>query len=146
MAQSKSFQTLHDHFAGREDVHAFSINGFFCRLALSMAIDEDDELLRNLSRDIDHVRFMVIPKDEFYKQDLSVNGFKKYLLKDSFEQMMSVRDQGDNVNVYMREDGNHTNRYFVLVEETDEVVAIEMKGYIDPALFNTSDNKITLNN
>jgi hypothetical protein len=33
----------------------------------------------------------------------------------------------------MRSDGKW-NRYFVLIEQPDEVVAIELKGYLDPAL------------
>ena len=144
-AQSKSFQTLRDHFIDEENVHTFSISGFFCRAAMSMALDEEDALLNDMINDIDHVRFMVIPKEEFQKQHLSVNGFKSYLAKDAFEEMMSVRENGEHVTVFMREDGNKKNRYFVLVEESDEVVAIEMKGYIDPQLFRENNNKITFN-
>ena len=144
-AQSKSFQTLRDHFIDEENVHSFNISGFFCRAAMSFAIDDDDELLINMMNDIDHVRIIVIPKGEFKKQNLSVNGFKNYLAKDAFEEMMSVREKGDHVSVFMREDGNKKNRYFVLVEESDEVVAIEMKGYIDPELFKNENNKITFN-
>jgi hypothetical protein len=144
-AQSESYQTLRDHFTGQDDVHSFSISGLLCRAAMSMVIDEEDELMKKLVSDIDHVRFIVIPKQEFANQNLSVNGFKKFLVKDSFEEMMSVRDNGDHVTVFMREDGNKKNRYFVLVEEQHEVVAIEMKGYVDPELFKDGDNKITFN-
>lgn len=144
-AQSKSFQTLRDHFRDSEDVHAFSINGFLCRAAMSIAMDEDDNVLQGMMSDINHVRFIVIPKEEFGKQHLTVGGFKKYLLKDAFEEMMSVRDKGDHVSIFMREDSNKKNSYFVLVEESDEVVAIEMKGYIDPELFRNENNKITFN-
>lgn len=141
-AQSKSFQALRDHFTGIEDVHSFSVSGFLCRAAVSMMADDEDQLLKNLMSDIDHIRFIVIPKGEFDKQRLTLGGFKKYLTKDSFEEMMSVRDNGDHVTVFMREDGNKKNRYFVLVEEQTEVVAIEMKGYIDPELFKDENNKI----
>jgi len=144
-AQSKSFQTLRDHFIDKEDVHSFSISGFLCRTALSIALSDEEEW-QKMTSDIDQIRFIVIPKEEFGKQNLSVNGFKNYLVKDSFEEMMSVRDKGDHVTFFHRLDSNKKNRYFVLVEDNHEVVAIEMKGYIDPELFKDGNNRITLNN
>jgi len=77
-AQSKSFQTLKDHFADEEDVHAFSVSGFLCRAALNIVM-EDDEELKGMLNDIDHIRFMVIPKSEFATQNLTVNGFRKFI-------------------------------------------------------------------
>jgi len=56
---------------------------------------------------------------------------------------MSIRDNGEHINIFHRLDGNKKNRYFVLIEESDEVVALELKGYIDPELFKDGDNRIT---
>ncbi|MBY0435022.1 MAG: DUF4252 domain-containing protein [Cyclobacteriaceae bacterium] len=140
-AQSKSFQALRDHFADRENVHAFSLSGFLCRTALRIALS-DDPSLRAMARDINHVRFIVIPKDEFAKQKLSVNGFKGYLAKDKFEVMATVRDKGEVVSFFHRLDDNKKDRYFVLVEESREVVAIELKGYIDPSIFKNGNNRL----
>lgn len=148
-SQSKSYQTLKDHFDDRPEVQGFSIGGWLCRAALSLAMDENDHeiaLLKKAMADIDHVRFMVIPKKEFKDQGLSVNGFRSYLRKDSFELLADVRDQGEQVTFYHRSDGTRKDRYFVLVDEQDEVVAIEMKGYIDPAIFESEDARITLYN
>ncbi|HEY5822917.1 MAG TPA: DUF4252 domain-containing protein [Cyclobacteriaceae bacterium] len=142
--QSKSFQTLKDHFAGEEDVHAFSMSGFLCRAALNVVM-EDEEELKGMLDDIDHIRFIVIPKNEFADQNLTVNGFRKFIANDSFEEVMSIRDNGEHINIFHRLDGNKKNRYFVLVEESDEVVALELKGYIDPELFKDGDNRITFN-
>jgi len=142
--QSKSFQTLRDHFLNKEEVHSFSISGFLCRTALNIMMEEEKEL-KGMMKDIDHIRFMVIPKDEFENQNLTVNGFRKYITKDSFEEVMSIRDNGEHINIFHRLDGNKKNRYFVLIEESDEVVALELKGYIDPELFKDEDNRITFN-
>ena len=142
--QSKSYQALQDHFADKEDVHTFSLSGFFCRAALSIALPEE-KMLRAMAKDIRHIRLMVIPKEAFRKQDLTVNGFKNLLTRDSFESVASIRDHGDHVTIFHRPDGNQKDRYFVLVEEPNEVVAIEMKGTIDPSLFKNEDNRITIN-
>jgi hypothetical protein len=147
-AQSKSFQVLKDHFIDSENVQSFSVSGFLCRAALSMVADEEDEL-RGMMNNIDHIRFIIIPKEEFEKQDLSVNGFRNYLRKDAFEEVMSVRDHGDHINIFHRVDSdnyrNNKNRYFVLIEDSDKVVALELKGYIDPEMFKKGENRITFN-
>lgn len=148
-AQSKSYEALMDRFKGQPDVHSFSLGGWLCRAALSLAVLEEDEdpevrLLHRAMADINHVRFIVIPKEEFRAQGVSVNGFRKYLERDHFELMADVKDNGDHVTFYHRETGQRKAQYFVLIEESDEVVAIEMKGYVDPEIFNTAEARITL--
>ena len=56
------------------------------------------------------------------------------LQKDSFASLATIHDKGDDISIFHRLDDNNKNRYFVLVEEQNEVVAIEMKGYIDPVI------------
>lgn len=148
-AQSKSYQTLKDRFKDQPDVHSFSFGGWLCRAALSIAVNDDEDdvevrLLHKAMADINHVRFITIPKGEFKAQGLSVNGFRAYLKKDAFEELASVRDNGEVVTFYHKGDDARRNQYFVLIEDHHEVVAIEMKGYIDPEIFNSDDARITL--
>jgi DNA-binding transcriptional regulator of glucitol operon len=147
--QSKGYETLKSRFKDQPDVHTFSFGGWLCRAALSLAVQDDEDdievrLLHKAMADIDHIRFITIPKDEFKAQGLSVNGFRSYLKKDSFEELASVRDKGEHVTFYHKTDGGRKDQYFVLIEEATEVVAIEMKGYIDPEIFNSDDARITL--
>jgi len=114
-------------------------------MALNM-IMEDEEELKGMMNGIDHVRFIVIPKEEFKDQNLTVNGFRKVIANDSYEEVMSIHDKGDHINIFHRTEGNKKNRYFVLIEQPDEVVALELKGYIDPELFKNENNRITFNN
>ena len=144
-AQSDAYQTLRNHFIDKPDVHAFSMSGLLCRMAAGMMAPQES-VLRQALRDIKHIRFMVIPKEEFARQQLSVKGFRQVLQKDGFEMLAHVRERGDDVSFLLREEGkDKKKRYFVLVEESDEVVAIEMKGYIDPEIFKDENNKISLN-
>jgi len=45
---------------------------------------------------------------------------------------MRVKDHGDDVTVYIKPTQNRNSRYIILVEESDEVVVIELDGYVDP--------------
>ena len=129
-AQYSSFQTLRNKFGGKEDVFSISTSGFFARTVLWMAGEHD---FRKAIKDIHQIRFITIPKKAFREQKVTVAGFKKLVLKDEYEELTSVRDHGDDVTLYIqtgKRDKN--NRYFLLIDEKDEVVAMEIKGYVDP--------------
>lgn len=128
-AQSKSFVTLKDKFAGEDDVHHFAVSGFFARSILWMA---DEHEFYKAIEDVQTIRLIVIPRDAFQAQDVTVNGFKKVLLSDGFEELARVKDSGDDVTIFHQASAKKKDRYFMLVEDDNEIVGIEIKGYIDP--------------
>ena len=42
-----------------------------------------------------------------------------------------MRDSGDDVSIFLQEGNKNRDRYFILVDEGDEVVCIEIKGTMD---------------
>jgi hypothetical protein len=141
-AQSDSFLTIKDTFQGSEDVHAFSVSGFLCRTVLWMA---DEHEFRDAITDIKSVKLIVVPKRHFSTQGLSVTGFKKVLKDDAFQELAHFRDNGDNITVFLQEKGKNKDRYFILVEDTDEVVGIEMKGRVDLNVLLNMKKEVALN-
>jgi hypothetical protein len=133
-AQSDSFQTLKEKFSGRNDVFCFGASGFLARTVLWMAGEHE---FNDAVRDIHDIRLIIIPTSAFHARKVSIAGFKKVLRKDSFEELTRVRDHGDDVSVYLKEAPNRDNRYMVLVEDSDNVVVVEFRGYVDPnVIFN----------
>jgi hypothetical protein len=143
-AQSKSFEVLKDKFDDEEDVHSFKLSGFLCRAAIRIALSDEDEQWYALSRGINHVRFIVVPKEAFAAQQVSVSGFKQYLGNDGFDQLLTIQDDGETITLFEREEETKKHRYFLLVEGATEVVAFEMKGYIDPTLLNDTRAQLTM--
>lgn len=141
-SQSNSYQTLRDNFIGQPDVNSFAVSGFFCRMVLGIAGEWE---FKDAIKDIQHLRIITIPTGEFKAKGLSVNGYKKLLKKDSFEELASVRDNGDAITFYLQSNGNK-NRYMVLIQESDEVVVIEMKGYIDANLLLEANKSLSYQN
>lgn len=141
-AQSNSYQALKDKFGDQPDVESFSCGGWLGRLVFKIA---DEPELSKAIQDLNHIRIISIPTEEFKNQQLTITGFKKVLRNDSFQELAIVRDNGEEVSIYLREGKNNRNRYFVLVEEADEVVAIELSGYIDPAMLNPDKTTISYN-
>jgi hypothetical protein len=88
-------------------------------------------------RDIHDIRLITIPRSAFHARKVSIAGFKNVLRKESFQELVRVTEHGDDVSVYLKETPNRDNRYMVLVEEADNVVVIEFRGYVDPdVIFN----------
>lgn len=139
-SQSESYQVLKDKFKKRPDVVSLSVGGWMCRLVLKMA---DDYEFSDAIKHVRHVRLITIPAREFDALNLSVKGFKKVLMKDSFEELSRVREEKETVTVYLQESSNHKNRYFVLVEGDDQVTGIEIKGYLDPKILQEKKGALT---
>lgn len=128
-AQSKSFQIFKEKFSGGKDVCSFSINGLFARTVLRMAGEHE---FNNAIRNIRSVNLITVPKAEFQSEGVTLSGFKKILQEDSFEELVRVKDQEEEVTLYLKSTQNRDDRYIILVEESDEVIVVEFKGYVDP--------------
>lgn len=129
-AQSNSYQTFRDTFKGGEDVHSFSVSGFVARTVLWMA---DEHEFADAITDVKNIKLVVVPKEEFSSKGVSINGFKKVLKGDAFQELAHFRDHGDLVTIFLQEHDKNKlkDRYFILVEDNEEVVAIEMRGSVD---------------
>jgi hypothetical protein len=127
--QVNAFETLHNKFQGQENVFSLSTSAFWAKSVLWLAGEHE---FRKAISDVQKIRFITIPKSTFQKQNVTVNGFEHFILKDGYSLLTSVRDHGDDVRLYLREgDRKRDNHYLMLVEESNEIVAFEIKGYVD---------------
>jgi hypothetical protein len=128
-SQSNSFSSLKENFAGGEDVVHVILGGFFMRTAIWM-MDEDDSWLE-AAEGVKNFRFMNIPKREFEERGLKLNSFRKFVMKDNFQQLLTVKENGEWVEFYIQEGEKNKNRYLVIAEAEDEVSVFELTGFID---------------
>ena len=139
-AQSRSFQALENKFASAADVHTFNTSGLFARTLLWLAGEHE---FRKAVKEVKAIRLMTIPVTAFEKHAVSLNGFKKVVKADVFEELVSMRYGRDEVTVYLQT-GKHaaTNRYLILIYNPEEVVAVEIKGYINVDQLNSQNRNI----
>jgi hypothetical protein len=131
-AQSKSYQALREKFRGEKEVVSLHTSGGFARTILWLAGERD---FKEAIEDVKDIRFTVIPKKAFRAKSVSLDGFKKVAKRESFEELARVKDHGDDVTLLMQTSYKQKhNRYLLLVESDDEVVVMEIRGYIDPSL------------
>jgi hypothetical protein len=132
-AQSQSFQTFKNKFAGEEDVHCFNVSGFVVRSVLRIAGEHE---AKEAVRGIHKIRLAVVPRDAFDSQNVTVKGFRRVIREDNFDEMMSFRENGDEVTVYSNSPTHRGDQcYMMLVESNDEIVLIEILGYVNEAYF-----------
>ncbi|HEX8038844.1 MAG TPA: DUF4252 domain-containing protein [Chryseosolibacter sp.] len=130
MAQSRSFLTLKNKFSSTEDVFSFRASGFLSRSILRLAGERE---FSRAIRKVKNIRLLTIPTAAFSAQRVSVNGFRNIVRNDGFEQLAVVRENGNEVNVYLQPVKNSKiNRYLILIQDEAQVTAVEIKGYIDP--------------
>jgi hypothetical protein len=138
-AQSKSYNILREKFRGHESI-AISTSGFLARTILRMAGEHE---YTDAVKEIRNIRLMVISKGAFRAQNVSLKGFLKVAKADNFEELVHVRDSGDEVTLLLQSGKkNDDYRYLLLVDGGDEVVAMEIRGYIDYELLLKDKEKI----
>jgi hypothetical protein len=128
-AQSESFRILKDQFRGEKDVYSFAMGGWACRWVLNIVGEPE---FKSAIEEVKHVRLMVIPIKEFHRQSLTPKGFRNVLKDDGYEELARIKEPNEDVFIYIKENDNRKNYYFVLVDDSHEVVAIELQGYINP--------------
>lgn len=132
-AQSQSYRMLRDQFEDSPEVKSYRLSGLMCKIIVNI-VEDDDERLAAALKEVRKVRLMTIPKREFDAHQVTVKGFKARLPKDNFELLADFDKGGESVAFYHRVEKKNKNRYFVIIDEGDKVIAIEMKGYIDPVI------------
>jgi hypothetical protein len=140
-AQSKSFRTLREKFSGTEKVFSIRTSGFMARTILWVA---GEHAYNDAIREVKNVRLVVIPKSAFSENNVTLTGFRKLTREDGFEELTRVRDHGDDVTLLIQTPTRKKldNRYLILVEEENEVVVVEVRGYIDPDLLLKNNNTL----
>jgi len=128
-SQSDSFMALKEKFAYHHDVYSFSTSAFLGGAILKLAGEHE---FYDAVKSIKRISVITIPKDAFTHEEVSLSGFKKVMRQDSFQELARMKEDGDIITFYMKSTESKNNRYMILVEDSDSVVAIELTGYIDP--------------
>lgn len=140
-AQSESFQALEKKFSSEENVFTLSTSGVFARTVLWLAGEHE---FKRAMKQVKNIRLITIPATAFEQNKVSVAGFKKIVAEDSYEELALVRDRVEEVTLYVQSlENSSLNRYLILIDNPEEVVAVEIKGYIDPGLLNNQHLKVS---
>jgi len=123
LAQSKTTNSLSEKY---DD--AFTL--FFYNNTLHMLNQGDDEDFAELIKDIDKMKFLRISKKE---NDISNSEVTDLITKykgEDFEDLMTMRHEGMNVQVYIQEDDGVTTGLVFLMTDDESLSVLDVKGKV----------------
>lgn len=120
-AQSKTTNQL-------EEKYKDSFKLFFYQNTLRMINQSGDATFDELINNIEKMKFLSIPKQ---KNDFNYNAIKKSYLKESFEEILTTRHDGNNVDVLVREKNDEVKGMLVLVNSDENLIVLDILGKID---------------
>jgi len=134
-AQSNTTNALDDKYEG--------LSLFFYKNTLKMFNQKDDKDFDELIKDIEKMKFLMIDKS---KSAFAATDYKK-LLKgyqgEKYEEMMTSRYKGKNLDVYIKQDNGRVKGTVILVNDSSSLYVLDILGRValDKAssLFRTLD-------
>ncbi len=123
MAQSETTDQFH-----KNHDEAFAL--FFYRNTLRMLNMKDNAELEALIRDIEKMKFLRISKSE---SDFDRDQYKALVSKyhdEEFEDLMTMRSEGSNLNVFIKEKNKVTKGLVVLLDNDDDFAILDIKGAV----------------
>ncbi len=105
--------------------------------------DDDYEEVKPLLKKAKHVKILVFTENT---QEMTTK-FKKFINKSDFDNLITIKDDGDKVKIYALEQKNKIKEIVLDVKTDDELVLIGLKTNItEDDLSNLlKDNDISLN-
>ena len=118
-AQSKTTEKLDKRYDE-------SLSLFFYNNTLRMINQTDDKEFDALIKDIEKMKFLIIKKEDFGKDDYKklISDYKS----ESFEEMMTSRHDGINFDVYMK--GGKSKGMIVAVNDSENLYLLDIVGSI----------------
>ena len=120
-AQSKVMRELSDSYP----------DGFvlmFYHSSLNMLNVDDDPEFARMIHDIEKIKVLRINKDEDNFNSEALSTLKKDLANKGFEDLMIVKSKEYDIGVYLHEDGDDIEGFFLIMDEDETFMAIDVLG------------------
>ncbi|MCG8384337.1 MAG: DUF4252 domain-containing protein [Cytophagales bacterium] len=121
--QSKTTQQFHE-----EHESAFVL--FFYNNTLKMLNMEDNAEFDELIKDIDKMKFIRVDKKD---RGIDKNKFQQLVNqyhREDFEDLMTMRQEGMNINVYIKEKKGITSGLVLLMDDDESLSILDIKGNV----------------
>jgi uncharacterized protein DUF4252 len=120
-AQSKVMRHLADDYPD-----AFVL--MFYHSSLNMLNIDDDPDFARMIRDIDRIKVLRIDKEADNFTGDALTSLKSELRDRGFEELMIIKSKGYDIGVYINEDDDEIEGFFLLMNEENNFTAIDVLG------------------
>lgn len=121
IGQSKVMRNLADEFPeARALVFYYS--------SLNMLNIEEDPEFAEMIKDIEKIKVLIVEKESTEVSKKVIAGLKTDLTKYNFEELMTVRNKDYDIGVYINEDDSEIEGFFFIMNEEDNLIAVDLVG------------------
>ncbi len=132
-AQTLKANSFYHKYERSEDITKFSIPGWIIDIGVAIAknsVEDEDELAAlKLAKKIQKLRFIVM-EGENEVTAKEYQKLKNSFLKSDFEPLISIRDEGTNLNILLKEKKGMLKHFVILIAEEEEFIFLNMKTKI----------------
>jgi len=122
-AQLSSVEDFCKQYSGMEEVTSLNFSGPLINFIFSQVETEETELVSKIT----NVRLLLVEKGEV----VSLGAYKKLIKsvkRDDFEEFMRLKDDGQSIDFYLREDGDTITDVLITVYGDDGFVLLSLEG------------------
>lgn len=102
----------------------------FYHSTLNMLNMEDDEDFARVIKDIDRIKLLRVDKDKFIFKADDLKELRETLADRGYEELMMVTSKESRISVFIQEDGDDIEGFFLYMDEDEAFTAIDVRGYI----------------
>ena len=123
VAQSTSVQQFFDTYGDNDNFTLIDVKGSL----LNMMSDKKDP---NKIRKVTGFQLLSAPKGSGGLQPSAVEGFAKKIKRESFEDLVTIRDQDTFINFMMQERGGFVKELIMVINEPESFTIMSLRGNI----------------
>lgn len=125
--QTKSINKFYNKYKHQENVTDVKVRGWLIKLASSQV---DDEQAENILKKVTQLRVLVVDGFEGVKSN-DYNKLINDVEKDSFEEILRIREGKDNIRAMVKSDGDKISNVLLFVDGEDQFVMLSLEGSLD---------------
>ncbi len=110
-------------------------NMFFYSSTLKMLNTENNPEFADLLKDIEEIRVLNYDKATMKISNEDIRGLKTALQDEKFNSIMELQEKGNSIHLYSREKHGKTVGFVAIIDNTENLVLIDLIGSIDVKKF-----------
>lgn len=110
-------------------------NMFFYSSTLKMLNTENNPEFADLLKDIEEIRVLNYDKATVKFSNEDIRGLKTALQDEKFNSIMELQEKGNSIHLYSREKHGKTVGFVAIIDNTENLVLIDLIGSIDVKKF-----------
>ena len=124
IAQSSYINHFFKEYKSQAEVTNLNIGSFMLRLVGTFSDDED---AKKVLKKVTHLRMLVMEDDNLVSSD-DYTSLIKGIQSDDFEELIQIRDKGQRIDFFLREDGDTITDVLMILRGDDEFLLLSLEG------------------